>query len=142
MGNSFEHRQGRVRWQIEYYFSESNLVRDTYLRCLMDEDGWVPLVLLATFPKVAREGLELSQVVDALTQSSEVVVSAVVADDEESSHEQITNQALVRKAVDWSRWPLKGATFIPNNNPFIEEQAELDAAAAGHLAAAQGIPMA
>lgn len=45
---------------------------------------------------------------------SDVVVSAVVADGEEASAELITNQALVRKAVDWQRWPLKGATFIPN----------------------------
>ena len=75
MGNSYDDRAGRVRWQIEYYFSESNLVRDSYLRCLMDEDGWVPLVLLAGFPKVAREGLELQQVVDALTQSGCAVLS-------------------------------------------------------------------
>ena len=68
-GNSYEDRLGRVRWQIEYYFSNQNLVRDSYLRCLMDEDGWVPLVLLSTFPKVAREGLELRKVVSALAQS-------------------------------------------------------------------------
>jgi hypothetical protein len=71
---------------------------------------------------------------------SEVVVSAVVADDEETSAEQVTNQALVRKAVDWMRWPLKGATFIPNN-PYIEEQAEIDAEAGGHFVGAQALPM-
>ena len=67
MGNSYDDRVGRVRWQIGI-ISPSNLVRDSYLRCLMDEDGWVPLVLLAGFPKVKGRA-ELQQVVDALTQS-------------------------------------------------------------------------
>ena len=55
-------------------------MRDSYLRHLMDVDGWVPLILLCSFPKVAREGLTLVQVVDALKLSSNVVVSAVVAE--------------------------------------------------------------
>ena len=40
-------KQITVRNQITYYFSDANLSRDNYLRCLMDADGWVPLMLLA-----------------------------------------------------------------------------------------------
>jgi la-related protein 1 len=67
-GDSAEDRQARVRWQIEYYFSQGNLIRDKYLRCLMDADGWVPVVMLAAFPKVARERLALPAIIDALAQ--------------------------------------------------------------------------
>ena len=32
---------GTLCWQVEYYFSEENLVKDAYLRGLMDDDGYV-----------------------------------------------------------------------------------------------------
>jgi len=111
-GDSPEDRQARVRWQIEYYFSESNLVRDRYLRCLMDADGWVPVVMLAAFPKVARERLDLGEIIEALAQSAALLVSSVVAHGEEATPEAMANQALVRKAVNWEAWPLSGAVFI------------------------------
>lgn len=105
---AFELRMARVRWQIEYYFSEQNLVRDQYLRCLMDEGGWVPLALLATFPKVASEGLAPTDMVETLKDSSIVAVSAVVT----PGDEVVAGQVLVRKAVGWETWPLSGAVFI------------------------------
>jgi la-related protein 1 len=40
--------------QIEYYFSPDNLCKDTYLRALMNSNGWVPLNLLASFYRVSR----------------------------------------------------------------------------------------
>ncbi|KAF5098883.1 hypothetical protein D0Z00_001869 [Geotrichum galactomycetum] len=40
--------------QIEYYFSRDNLCKDTYLRALMNSNGWVPLNLLASFYRVSR----------------------------------------------------------------------------------------
>ena len=39
-------------------------------------------------------------------------MSAVVTDGEDASPDVVTQQALVRKAVDWQIWPLRGATFI------------------------------
>ena len=75
-----------------------------------------PLILLCSFPKVAREGLTLVQVVDALKLSSNVVVSAVVAEGDTASQDSVNNQALVRKAFDWHKWPLQGATFIPTES--------------------------
>ncbi|XP_059278956.1 la-related protein 1B-like [Lycium ferocissimum] len=38
--------------QIEYYFSDANLVKDDFLRLKMDEEGWVPITLIANFPRV------------------------------------------------------------------------------------------
>ncbi|RDY14602.1 La-related protein 1C, partial [Mucuna pruriens] len=39
--------------QIEYYFSDANLVRDQFLRSQMDEQGWVSVTLIADFPRVS-----------------------------------------------------------------------------------------
>ncbi|GAB4832958.1 hypothetical protein Ancab_006979 [Ancistrocladus abbreviatus] len=38
--------------QIDYYFSDANLVRDDFLRSNMDDEGWVPIKLIANFPRV------------------------------------------------------------------------------------------
>lgn len=40
--------------QIEYYFSDANLVKDDFLRVQMDEEGWVPVHLIANFPRVKK----------------------------------------------------------------------------------------
>uniref|UniRef100_A0A7N0TNA3 HTH La-type RNA-binding domain-containing protein n=1 Tax=Kalanchoe fedtschenkoi TaxID=63787 RepID=A0A7N0TNA3_KALFE len=42
----------KVIHQIDYYFSNENLIKDTYLRKNMDEQGWVPIKLIAGFKKV------------------------------------------------------------------------------------------
>lgn len=44
---------GKIVNQIDYYFSNENLVKDTYLRQNMDEQGWVPVSLIAGFKKVS-----------------------------------------------------------------------------------------
>ena len=94
---------GRARAQIEYYFSDANLSRDRYLRCLMDAEGWVPVLLLNTFPKVAREGLDVCDIVLELRASRAVTVSGT---------DVPAGQALVRRTRDYERWPLQGATFF------------------------------
>lgn len=43
-----------TRRQIEYYFSPTNLERDVYLRQLMDEEGFVPLEMIAKFPRMVQ----------------------------------------------------------------------------------------
>ncbi|XP_027904313.1 la-related protein 1A-like isoform X2 [Vigna unguiculata] len=49
--------------QIDYYFSDANLVRDEYLRSNMDEQGWVPISLivrsLRSNIKLIRETVEV-----------------------------------------------------------------------------------
>ncbi|KAI5640397.1 hypothetical protein M9H77_00183 [Catharanthus roseus] len=37
--------------QIDYYFSDANLIKDDYLRSNMDDQGWVPISLIASFPR-------------------------------------------------------------------------------------------
>mmetsp|Transcript_33570 Transcript_33570/g.78464 ORF Transcript_33570/g.78464 Transcript_33570/m.78464 type:complete len:746 (-) Transcript_33570:125-2362(-) len=67
----------KLREQLEYYFSDSNLVGDFFLRQKMEKDGYVPLITLVGFPKVRSlapmndggMGLQ-SLVVEALSNST------------------------------------------------------------------------
>ena len=101
-----------MRKQVEYYFSSSNLERDNYLRCLMDKDGWVPIALLQTFPKVQQMNLKLQEIIQSLALSSELVVSSVVVTAADADSDTLAAQALVRKGDDWERWPMEGALFF------------------------------
>ncbi|XP_075501438.1 la-related protein 1C-like [Primulina tabacum] len=53
------HLPSKIVKQIDYYFCDDNLVKDTYLRQKMDVDGWVPINLIASFKKI-RELTDMS----------------------------------------------------------------------------------
>lgn len=63
-----------LRSQIEYYFSEENLQRDFFLRRKMDEGGFLPISLIASFHRVQALTQDVSLVVDALTNSNTVEI--------------------------------------------------------------------
>ena len=42
-----------IRWRVEYWFSSENLSRDDFLKSEMDEEGWVPISHIITFPSVS-----------------------------------------------------------------------------------------
>lgn len=65
----------QVREQIEFYFSFSNLIKDLYLRSHMSEAGWLPLEIIAKFPKVSRFGVTLKEVAAAVRSSQLVEVN-------------------------------------------------------------------
>jgi len=45
---------------LEYYFSETNLNHDSYLKNLMAQgQGWVPLVVLQAFPRMQKLGVDI-----------------------------------------------------------------------------------
>ncbi|KAJ6803311.1 la-related protein 1C isoform X1 [Iris pallida] len=80
-----------IRRQIEYYFSEENLVKDAYLKQKMDEFGWVDLGLIGNFRKVA-----------ALTKDMEMIKSAMAASDVV----QLEGDK-IRTRYHWQRWTSK-----------------------------------
>merc|ERR1719460_559662 len=45
--------EGRIKQQLEYYFSEENLRKDTYLRDQLDGGGWTELALVCGFKRLA-----------------------------------------------------------------------------------------
>ncbi|KAG1328084.1 vegetative cell wall protein gp1 [Cocos nucifera] len=61
-----------LRKQIEYYFSDQNLVRDEYLKRQMDDEGWVDIHTIARFPKVAAKTADLKVIEEALASSDSV----------------------------------------------------------------------
>lgn len=60
----------KLQKQIGHYFSDDNLVSDSYLLSLMSEDGWVPLDRIATFPRVRNITQDMSVVAEALSAST------------------------------------------------------------------------
>ncbi|KAL4203233.1 hypothetical protein AMTRI_Chr01g102990 [Amborella trichopoda] len=58
--------------QIEYYFSVDNLCRDFFLRSKMDDQGWVPISIIANFNRVKKMTTNIPFILDALRNSDEV----------------------------------------------------------------------
>ncbi|XWS20918.1 hypothetical protein CRYUN_Cryun30bG0010600 [Craigia yunnanensis] len=74
--------------QIDYYFSDANLVKDEFLKSNMDDQGWVAISLIAGFPRVKSLTSNIQLILDSL-QSSTVVE---VQDDR------------VRRRNEWMKW--------------------------------------
>ncbi|KAI9109591.1 hypothetical protein K1719_019221 [Acacia pycnantha] len=83
----YESRLQIVR-QVEYYFSYSNLITDEYLRRRMDEQGFVPVRIIAGFHKIKQLTDNIQIVFDALRTS---VVLEIQGDK-------------VRSRFNWQRW--------------------------------------
>merc|ERR1711871_1809717 len=44
----------QLKGQLMYYFSESNLYKDMYLRSKMDSEGWVDADVIRSFPRIQQ----------------------------------------------------------------------------------------
>ncbi|GMI68220.1 La related protein 1c [Hibiscus trionum] len=88
----------RIMNQIDYYFSNGNLIKDTYLRQNMDEQGWVPIKLIAGFKKVSLLTDNIQVIKDALQSSAVVEVQG----------------DKVRKRMDWMRWIMPSSVQFHN----------------------------
>ncbi|KAK9670658.1 hypothetical protein RND81_13G215900 [Saponaria officinalis] len=74
--------------QINYYFSNENLVRDTYLRGKMDDNGWIGVDVISNFNKVKSLTNDTFQILEAVRSSSVVEVQG----------------DKIRRRDDWMRW--------------------------------------
>lgn len=79
--------------QIDYYFSPENLCKDLYLRQNMDDQGWVPISLIAGFNRVRQLTNNIQYIVDTVQLSNEVEVQG----------------DKIRKRSDWMAWILPPA---------------------------------
>ncbi|KAE8704215.1 Cinnamyl alcohol dehydrogenase 9 [Hibiscus syriacus] len=90
--------------QIDYYFSDDNLVKDDFLKSNMDDQGWVAISLIAGFPRVKSLTSNIQLIVDSLRSSTIVEVQ----DDK------------VRRCNDWSKWiPYRVSTTVGSTSPGI-----------------------
>ncbi|KAL3583893.1 hypothetical protein D5086_014954, partial [Populus alba] len=105
----------RILHQIDYYFSNENLVKDIYLRRNMDDQGWVPIKLIASFNKVSLLTDNIHVILDAIRTSSVVEVQG----------------EKVRKRNDWMRWIVTTPVQFPNvSSPHYGEKSGHDMLAA------------
>ena len=70
-----EDLKDKIRHQIEYYFSEENLVKDVFIRKKMDCDGYLPISLIASFHRVASLTQDVNMIISALKDSLSVELS-------------------------------------------------------------------
>lgn len=61
-----------IRKQIEYYFSEENLMRDFFMRRKMDKEGFLPITLIASFHRVQALTTDVSLVINSIIESDEL----------------------------------------------------------------------
>lgn len=64
-----------IRKQIDFYFSEENLVKDMYLRGKMDANGWVEMATIAAFNRVRMLTPDLSIIFQSLETSPVIEIS-------------------------------------------------------------------
>ncbi|XP_065006651.1 la-related protein 1C-like isoform X1 [Musa acuminata AAA Group] len=76
--------------QIDYYFSSDNLCKDIYLRQNMDDQGWVPVSVIAQFNRVRQLTNSTEYILDTVRLSTEVEVQG----------------EKIRKRNDWMNWIL------------------------------------
>lgn len=74
--------------QIDYYFSEDNLVKDDFLRSNMDDQGWVSISLIASFPRVSKLTSDVQLILDTLGASTVVEVQG----------------DKIRRRDNWNKW--------------------------------------
>ncbi|GAB4825369.1 hypothetical protein Ancab_008240 [Ancistrocladus abbreviatus] len=83
--------------QIEYYFSDENLLTDHYLISQMDDQGWVPISIIAEFKRVKRMSIDIPFILDALQSSATVEVQG----------------EKVRKRDNWSKYVVGSIGHVP-----------------------------
>ncbi|XP_012571518.1 la-related protein 1C-like [Cicer arietinum] len=74
--------------QVDYYFSDANLVKDDFLRSNMDECGWVSISLIANFPRVKNLTNNIELILESLRTSLVVEVQG----------------DKLRRRNEWMRW--------------------------------------
>ncbi|KAF3430348.1 hypothetical protein E2986_11634 [Frieseomelitta varia] len=91
-----------LRNQIEYYFSEENLLRDFFLRRKMDTQGFLPITLIASFHRVQTLTTDVGLVIEAIMESDKL---------------ELVDGYKVRTKIDPLKWPILDAT----GNPVLSE---------------------
>jgi la-related protein 4 len=69
-----EQLRTRLKTQLEYYFSRENLNQDRYLRSQMDNDQYVPINVVASFPKISHLTSDHDLILSVLKESINVQV--------------------------------------------------------------------
>ena len=63
-----------AKFQVEYYFGQSNYHKDDYLRAMEDSDGWILISDICQFPKMKKFNLTKEEVYTIMKLSTVVDV--------------------------------------------------------------------
>ncbi|KZC14352.1 La-related protein 1 [Dufourea novaeangliae] len=94
-----------IRNQIEYYFSEENLLRDFFLRRKMDAQGFLPITLIASFHRVQTLTTDVALVIEAIMESDKL---------------ELVDGFKVRTNTDPLKWPILDSA----GNPIFSESSD------------------
>ncbi|BES91007.1 DM15 [Nesidiocoris tenuis] len=87
-----------LRKQIEYYFSDNNLVKDLFMRRKMDDDGFIPVTLIASFHRVRNLTVDLNKILAAIKSSDQL---------------ELIDNFKVRTKKDPLKWPIPDTVGTP-----------------------------
>ncbi|XP_040379832.1 la-related protein 1A isoform X2 [Oryza brachyantha] len=88
--------RAKILAQVEYYFSDSNLDHDNFLKSLMDEHGWVPISKVADFNRLKKMATDIQLIVEALAISTLLEVQ----------------DGNIRRRSNWSKWVSLSGTSL------------------------------
>ncbi|MED6106378.1 hypothetical protein PIB30_004151 [Stylosanthes scabra] len=115
--------------QIDYYFSDANLVKDEFLRSNMDAQGFVPISLVAGFHRVKSLTSNIELILDSLRISTVVEVKG---DKLRRRNEWMKWLPSAPRQVDFGSTSLGGGST--HNNPETDlEKITLDEVTADRL---------
>jgi len=83
----------QVQGQLEYYFGMENMLKDMFLRRQMNQEGWVPVTILAGFKRIRSMTEDMQLVVEAIETSTTLELDA--------------QRVNVRVKDNWKTWVLK-----------------------------------
>lgn len=86
----------------EYYFSDENLQRDFFIRRKMDAEGYLPIKLIASFPRMKALSSDMQIVLDAVTESDQL---------------ELSKNFKVRTKNEPTKWPIKHVPGEENQQP-------------------------
>jgi hypothetical protein len=95
-----------IRVQIEYYFSDENLVKDIFLRNQMDDQGFVHVSVIARFNRVRHLSIDQEFILECIAPSRFLEISG----------------QKIRRAFGWEQWLMTSSPQsdggIPEGNMF------------------------
>ncbi|KAI3380748.1 hypothetical protein SNEBB_004728, partial [Seison nebaliae] len=105
-----EDQMNAIQLQIEYYFSDDNLIRDIFMRTKMNPQGFLPLNLISSFNRVRLIVRNIANILmecrKPFDPNDYVVRSVLKSDKLELVHVPNVATPLIRRREGPERWPI------------------------------------
>jgi len=92
----------QIQQQLEYWFHDDNLHKDSYLKSLMDNEGWIEISQVAKFSRMKSHGGKIGNIFEAVSNSPYI--------------ELHSDGKKIRKKVGWEKHVSKTASIKTHND--------------------------